>query len=152
MSKSAVNTNVKPPSDFIEETKRYKVRFDLVKKNFEESYPDYRMGSDFTKKNVRTRKNWDELITEMNSNKLAIRGKSDEYNSMVERLSKSIDSKRKNFLNKTKQDKMNSQILTSAEPLKIQKYDENLKAIVETIYYSIGIIIMGSYIAKMFSK
>ena len=110
------------------------------------------MGSDFTKKNVRTRKNWDELITEMNSNKLAIRGKSDEYNSMVERLSKSIDSKRKNFLNKTKQDKINSQILTSAEPLKIQKYDENLNAIVETIYYSIGIIIMGSYIAKMFSK
>lgn len=152
MTKSAVNTGIKPPSEFISDAKKYKFRFDLVKKNFEESYADYMMGKDFTKKNIRTYKQYDELILDMNTNKLALTGKSDEFNSIVQRKSDLINSERKEFNSKSKKDKINSQILTAAEPLKIQKYDNNLNAIVETIYYSMGIIIMASYIFKMSSK
>ena len=62
MTKSAVNTGIKPPSEFISDAKKYKFRFDLVKKNFEESYADYMMGKDLTKKNIRTYKQYDELV------------------------------------------------------------------------------------------
>lgn len=147
-----IDTNITPPSDFIEKVKTYKVRFDLVKKNFEDSYDDYKKGSDFGKKNVRNRKKWDDLFLEMNTEKLAIRGKSDEFDKIVTRKSKSIDKKRKLFLNKSKQDKMNKRVLTAAEPLKIQKYDKNLNTIIETIYYSLGTIILGSYIYKLASN
>ena len=47
---------------------------------------------------------------------------------------------------------MNKRVLTAAEPLKIQKYDKNLNTIIETIYYSLGTIILGSYIFKLASK
>tara|TARA_B110000467_G_C17868311_1_gene238485 strand:+ start:63 stop:515 length:453 start_codon:yes stop_codon:yes gene_type:complete len=147
-----INTNITPPADFIKKVKTYKIRFDLVKKNFEDSYDDYKKGADFGKKNVRNRKKWDDLFIEMNTEKLAIRGKSDEFDKMVTRKSKSIDNKRKNFLNKSKQDKMNKRVLTAAEPLKIQKYDKNLNTIIETIYYSLGTIIVGSYIFKLASN
>jgi len=147
-----VDTNITPPSDFKKKVKTYKVRFNLVKKNFEDSYADYKLGTDFGKKNVRSRSKWDDLYLEMNSEKLALRGKSDEFDKMVEGLSNSINKKRKLFLNKSKQDKMNSQILTVAGPLKIQKYDKNLNTIIETIYYSLGIIVMSSYIYKMYSN
>jgi len=146
------DTGIAPPSDFKKKLKTYQVRFNLVKKNFEDSYADYMMGVDFGKKNVRNREKWDELYLTMNSEKLSLRGKSDEFNKMVKRLSKSIDKKRNIFYDKSKQDKLNSQILTSAEPLKIQKYDRNLNTIIETIYYSLGIIILGSYIFKMASN
>ena len=88
----------------------------------------------------------------MNTEKLAIRGKSDEFDKMVTSKSKSIDKKRKLFLNKSKQDEMNKRVLTAAEPLKIQKYDKNLNTIIETIYYSLGTIILGSYIFKLASN
>lgn len=147
-----VDTNITPPSDFIEKIKTYKIRFDLVKKNFEDSYDDYKKGTDFGEKNVRNRKKWDDLFIEMNTEKLSIRGKSDEFDKIVTKKSKSIDNKRKNFLNKSKQDKINKKILTAADPLKIQNYDKNLNTIIETIYYSFGIIILGSYIFKMASN
>ena len=147
-----VDTNITPPSDFIEKVKTYKIRFDLVKKNFEDSYDDYKKGSDFGKKNVRNRKKWDDLFVEMNTEKLSIRGKSDEFDKMVTSKSKSIDKKRKLFLNKSKQDEMNKRILTAAEPLKIQNYDKNLNTIIETIYYSLSTIILGSYIFKLASN
>ena len=51
-----INTNITPPADFIKKVKTYKIRFDLVKKNFEDSYDDYKKGADFGKKNVRNRK------------------------------------------------------------------------------------------------
>ena len=147
-----IDTNITPPGDFIKKVKTYKIRFDLVKKNFEDSYDDYKKGADFGKKNVRNREKWDNLFLEMNTEKLAIRGKSDEFDKMVTSKSKSIDKKRKLFLNKSKQDKMNKRVLTAAEPLKIQKYDKNLNTIIETIYYSLGTIILGSYIFKLASN
>ena len=121
------DTGIAPPSDFKKKLKTYQVRFNLVKKNFEDSYADYMMGVDFGKKNVRNREKWDELYLTMNSEKLSLRGKSDEFNKMVKRLSKSIDKKRNIFYDKSKQDKLNSQILTSAEPLKIQKIYQTIK-------------------------
>lgn len=147
-----IDTNITPPSDFIKKVKTYKIRFDLVKKNFEDSYDDYKKGLDFTKKNVRNREKWDKLFLEMNTEKLAIRGKSDEFDKIVTSKSKTIDKKRKLFLNKSKQDEMNKRVLTAAEPLKIQKYDKNLNTIIETIYYSLGTIILGSYIFKLASN
>ena len=150
--KSTVDTNITPPKDFIKKIKTYKIRFDLVKKNFEDSYDDYKKGTDFGGKNVRNRKKWDDLFLELNTFKLSVRGKSDEFDKIVTKKSKSIDKKRKNYLNKSKQDKINNKILTAAEPLKIQKYDKNLNTIIETIYYSFGIIILGSYIFKMASN
>ena len=149
---SPINTKVKLPNDFINEAKRYKSRFNLVKKKFEDSYPDYKLKMDTGKNNVRSREQWDELFNELVVAKASLKNKSFQYNQMVESLSKEIKKQRKKFFNKSKQDKINSQILTAAKPLKIQKYDNNLNTIVETIYYSLGIIIMGSYIIKMYSK
>ena len=39
-----IDTNITPPGDFIKKVKTYKIRFDLVKKNFEDSYDDYKKG------------------------------------------------------------------------------------------------------------
>ena len=65
-----VDTGTRPPSFFTDKLSSMQVRFNLVKKNFLESYDDYKKNIDGTNKNRRSLAQWEDLKMDLQTLKV----------------------------------------------------------------------------------
>jgi|UniRef100_A0A6C0INU4 hypothetical protein len=147
-----VDTGTRPPSFFTDKLSSMQVRFNLVKKNFLESYDDYKKNIDGTNKNRRSLAQWEDLKMDLHTLKVSLKGKSQEFNDIIGNASESIDTRRKIFLDKDKQLEYKNRVIKSASPMKNIEYNKNTKVVLESLYYTTALIMMVSFMYKQYNQ
>ena len=147
-----VDTGTRPPSFFTDKLSSMQVRFNLVKKNFLESYDDYKKNIDGTNKNRRSLSQWEDLKMDLHTLKVSLKGKSQEFNDIIGNASESIDTRRKIFLDKDKQLEYKNRVIKSASPMKNIEYNKNTKVVLESLYYTTALIMMVSFMYKQYNQ